>query len=109
MSIWDRVPWRPDSRQVQGRKTEKAVLKARGAFPHPMSGAGNIKHDGHDDTALFEVKDAKKAFTIRLHDVSELWHRAVEQELEPVLLIEFEDYEMECHVRRRQTGVSVHR
>jgi hypothetical protein len=101
MSVWDHVPWRPDSRQQQGRKTERTVLKARGALVHPMSGAGRIKHDGHDSSALYEVKDAQRVFTMNVRDVDELWIRAVRQELEPVLLIEFEDYEVECYIKRR--------
>ena len=100
-NVWAKVPWKPRTRQQQGRKTEKDVLTARGAMVHPMSGAGRIKQDGHDDTSLFEVKDARNIFSIHLNDITELWVRAVRQGLEPVLLVEFEDYEMECHVRRR--------
>lgn len=54
-----------------------------------MSGAGRIKHDGSDSDILYEIKTADKQYTIKASEAGELWRRAVQQEKEPLMIIEF--------------------
>lgn len=92
--------WSPDTRQVQGRTTERKVLKARGAKVHPNSGAGRIKDDGHDDEAIYEVKDAQKSHTIKAVEIRGLRKRAAEQGKQGVYIIKFPGFTMECFIRQ---------
>lgn len=58
-----------------------------------MSGAGNIKHDGHDDDYLYEIKTTtKKQYTLREDDLATLWRRSVQQNKKGLLIIEFTDF-----------------
>lgn len=82
---------KPKSRQVQGRDTEKRLLAERGARVHPMSGAGSIKEDGSDDHTLYEVKDARKSFTLNAKDLHATLVRAARQGKQGVWLIHFSD------------------
>lgn len=74
------TPWQPTvTRQVEGRRSEARVLKARGAYAHPMSGAGSIKDDGHDDEYLYECKDTPLNFTLKGKELKALHKRAARQ------------------------------
>lgn len=96
------LPYGVDSRQVQGRKTEKKILRQRGARQHPNSGAGRIKEDGSDDQFLYEVKDANKSFALHGKDLLVSFIRAVRQGKEAVWIVQFANgVEAEIHVRRK--------
>jgi len=73
-------------------------MAERGAVTHAMSGAGNVKHDGHDDDYLFECKDAPNSYTLRASDMRELFIRACKQSRTGVLLVYFADqgFTIEC-------------
>lgn len=86
--------WFPDSRQVEGRKTEREILRKRGALAHPNSGAGNIKDDGHDDERLYEIKDARKSHTLKGADLEALRRRAARQGLEGTYIVYFSDLDL---------------
>lgn len=73
------LPYSPKTRQMQGRATEKRVLKSMGARQHPMSGAGRIKEDGSTPDLLIEVKDANKSFTLNGADLLQTRTRAIRQ------------------------------
>jgi hypothetical protein len=85
----DILPWRPSTRQQDGRATEKRLLRERGARNHPASGAGKIKDDGSDDEHLYEVKDANASHTVKGDDLLALYQRGIRQGLVPVYLIRF--------------------
>jgi hypothetical protein len=83
------LPWKPDTRQVQGRKTEKQLILKLGGVVHPSSGSGRIKDDGHDDQRLFEIKDAGRTHRIDVKDLIALYHRAIRQNRTPTYMIRF--------------------
>lgn len=83
------LPYVNDTPQVKGRKVERKVLRDLGARQHPMSGAGRIKEDGHDDDHLYEVKDANRVFTLNSKDLRTSWNRAVQQDKDAVWIIKF--------------------
>jgi len=83
------LPWQARTPQQHGRKRERDILKDLGAMAHPMSGAGGIKHDGHDDEHLYEVKTAKRHYSLQAHELEELWRKATRQGLDPVMVVEF--------------------
>ena len=83
------LPYKPKTRQVQGRVTEKKILRDRGARQHPNSGAGRIKEDGSDEDYLYEIKDANKGFLMIGRDLLTSWGRAVRQGKEAVWIITF--------------------
>ena len=83
------LPYKPHSRQVQGRRTEKMVIKDLGARLHPNSGSGRIKEDGSDATTLYEVKDAGKTHTLSSKDLETSWIRAARQDKDSVWIIKF--------------------
>lgn len=88
------------TRQVQGRITEKKILKERGARAHPMSGAGSIKDDGSNDEYLFEIKDAVKKHTLDADALWALFKRGIQQDREALYLVHFakNDFVLECRV-----------
>jgi hypothetical protein len=93
------VAWEIKSRQRQGIDTEKRILKQRGAQRHPRSGAGHIKEDGSDAEYLYEIKDARKTFTLKASDLRQSYVRACRQGLTAVWLIEFEaGFTLECRM-----------
>jgi hypothetical protein len=94
-----RAKWNKPSRSVEGRITERKILKARGAKVHPISGAGKIKDDGSDSEAVYEVKDAVKTYTIKASEMRGLRRRAVMQGKQGVLLIKFPGFVMECFIK----------
>ena len=96
------MPWNPRTPQDNGRKREKEILKGLGAMAHPMSGAGRIKDDGHDDEYLYEVKTAAKQFTIKEKDMDALWTRAMKAGLEPVYIVEFPGSTAYLTIRKNQ-------
>lgn len=84
-------PWSTSSRQVQGRKSEKKNIEARGGRVHPMSGAGSIKADGSDEQHLYEHKDANKSYTMKAQEIEDLARTAYRQGLDPVFIVQFND------------------
>lgn len=92
------VAWKIPSRSIQGRITEKKVLKRRGAKVHPNSGAGRIKDDGSDQERLYEVKDAVKTHTLKAEDLRSLRVRAAKQGKAAVYIVKFPGFELECTI-----------
>lgn len=89
----------PRSRQEQGRVTEARLLKQRGARVHPNSGAGHIKEDGSDEHLLYEVKDARKTFTLNAKDLKTTFTRALRQGKMGVWLVYFSDQDVTVEIR----------
>lgn len=83
------LPYKPKTRQEQGRATERTVLRKMGARQHPMSGAGRIKEDGSTDESLIEVKDANKSFSLSAADLLQSFKRATQQGKTAVWVIRF--------------------
>lgn len=75
------------------------MMKERGARLHPRSGAGPIKDDGSDDHNLYEVKDARRSFTLKAADLKGLMLRAIRQGRNGVMLIYFSDSDMTVECR----------
>lgn len=93
------LPWSPAvSRQEEGRRTERRVLKERGAKAHPMSGAGRIKDDGHDDEYLYEVKDTPKNYTLKGADLKGLHQRAARQGRSARWVVYFADLDITADI-----------
>ena len=92
--LFDNVGWKPPSRQVAGRKTERDILKDVGARAHPNSGAGKIKYDGSDDEAVYEVKDMSKSFTLVAADLFASFVHASRQGKRMVWLVYFRKYDI---------------
>lgn len=99
-SIASTLPWKPRTRQEQGRQTEKATLKRRGAKGHPNSGAGSIKYDGSTQEEVIEVKDAVKSFTLNRDYLMSLFKHAARQSKQAVLVVEFPDLTVEARITR---------
>ncbi len=97
-----RPAWSAPTRQVQGRRSEKKILKDRGAKIHPNSGAGKIKDDGSTSEEIIEVKDANKTFTVNAKDIRALRSRASQQGKQGVLIIKFPGFQMECRITARR-------
>ena len=95
------LPWKPRSRQEEGRKTEKGTLKRYGVRGHPNSGAGKIKYDGSNDECVMEVKDAAKSFTLNRTYLDSLFKNAARQGKEAVLIVEFPDLVVEARITRK--------
>ena len=87
------MPWAVPSRSVQGRKTEEKIIKGRGGFVHPNSGAGRIKDDGHnrDTNEQYEVKDANKSYTLKGSELLTLFKRAVRRGRTATFIVYFTD------------------
>lgn len=92
------LPWSPPTRQQDGAKTEKRLLKQEGARVHPRSGAGRIKEDGSKgqgnfdpEDVLYEVKDCRKSYTLKATDLRQSFVRAVQQGRTSVWLVYFDD------------------
>lgn len=94
------VGWSIPSRSVQGRITERKILKARGAKVHSNSGAGRVKDDGHDEEAIYEIKDAQKSHTIIAKEIRGLRKRAAQQGKQGVYIIKFPGFTLECFIRQ---------
>lgn len=99
-SVASTLPWKPRSRQEQGRQTEKATLKNYGAKGHPNSGAGRIKYDGSTKEAIIEVKDAVKSFTLNRSYLLSLFKHAARQGKQAVMVVEFPDLTAEIRITR---------
>ena len=93
--------WSKPTRQVQGRISEKKILKEIGAKIHPNSGAGRTKEDGHSEEELIEVKDALKSFTLNAKDLNMTRKRAAQQGKQGMWLIKFPGFILECRIRTR--------
>lgn len=85
------LPYSPHTRQVQGRKSEKARAKDYGARLHPMSGAGRIKDDASNDEAVFEFKDANRTHTLKSAELRPLIRRAIQQGKDARYVVTFTD------------------
>ena len=83
------LPWKTDTRQVQGRNTERRLIKESGGVVHPSSGSGPIKDDGHTDETLIEVKDAIHVHRIIADDLLALYQRGIRQRLIPTYVVRF--------------------
>jgi hypothetical protein len=83
------LPYGVDTPQVTGRKVEKQILRDRGARQHPMSGAGRIKEDGHDEDNLYEIKNANRSFALNSEDLRQSWKRAAQQGRDAVWIVQF--------------------
>lgn len=83
------LPYKPHTRQVQGRRTEKMIAKDIGARLHPNSGSGRIKEDASDEYALYEIKDAGKTHTLSSKSLETSFVRATRQGKESVWIIKF--------------------
>lgn len=72
-----------------------------------MSGAGDIKDDGHDDDYVVEVKDAPRNFTLKGADISALHRRAARQGKLSMWIVRLEEYGLVCevHVKPERTQV----
>ena len=104
-SLLDGVGWRNRTRQQEGRITEAKVLKRRGALIHPNSGAGHIKDDGHDDEHVYEIKDARKQYTLKSDELLAVHKRAIRQGRTGVFVVEFTDgsgITAEIHITNRR-------
>lgn len=84
---------------MQGRDTEKRLLEERGARVHPMSGAGSIKEDGSDEHLLYEVKDARKTFSLKASELKGTFVRAARQGKMGVWLVYFSDCDVTAEIR----------
>ena len=83
------LPWKPRTRQEQGRQTEKKTLKEHGMKSHPASGAGSIKYDGSNDDVVMEVKDADKSHRLDGKYLEGLYKNAIRQGKDPVMVVNF--------------------
>jgi hypothetical protein len=83
------LPYKPRTRQQQGRYSEKTQAKKHGVRLHPNSGAGRIKEDASDETRVVEFKDASKSFTLNGADLLGTFQRAVRQGKDSVWIITF--------------------
>lgn len=83
------IPWKPRTRQQEGDRTEKKIIKQMGGRVHPRSGAGSIKHDGSTKEQLIEVKDANKTHSVLANYLYELFVIAVRQGKEPRYVVKF--------------------
>ena len=95
------MPYHPPTRQVEGRISERKVLKQMGARVHPNSGAGHIKHDGSDDETLYELKDAGVSHTMKASDLEVLRVRAARQGKDAVYIVTFANgVKAECRISK---------
>lgn len=96
------MPWKPRTRQKEGERTERKIVKDKGGRVHPRSGAGSIKHDGSTEDQLIEVKDAARSHTLSGQYLSDLFTTAVRQGKEPLYIVTFKDADLvvECTIRK---------
>lgn len=85
------LPWKPRTRQQEGDRTEKRIVKQMGGRVHPRSGAGSIKHDGSTSELLIEVKDAKRSHSVTGDYLLELFKTAARQGKEARYVVHFKD------------------
>lgn len=83
------LPWKPDTRQQQGRNTEKRLITEMDGVVHPSSGSGHVKDDGHSDDHLFEIKDAVTIHRVDVRELMALYHRAIRQNRVPIYMVRF--------------------
>ena len=73
-------------------KLEVDLLENLGAIPHANSGAMAKKHDGSTPENLFEIKTTRAAsFSIKKEYFGQLKKRAIQRNLQPALVIAFDD------------------
>lgn len=65
-----------------------------------MSGAGGIKGDGSTADTLYEIKDAKKSYTLSVQTVSKHYREAARVGKEAVLTVEFGKYTVDCRITK---------
>jgi hypothetical protein len=53
-----------EGERVLTLKSEREHLRSIGARPHSNSGRGPVKGDGSDDMFVWDVKEARKSFTL---------------------------------------------
>lgn len=93
-----RLPWSKATPQVQGRLTERRILKARGARVHPNSGAGRIKEDGSDQEAVYEVKETQNSYRLVAKELRQTRRRAARQGKQSIWIIKFPGFIVECRI-----------
>lgn len=59
-----------------------------------MSGAGRIKGDGQDDDYVYEIKDAKIAYTLSGHYLEKQRREALTELKTPVMIIYFKEADL---------------
>lgn len=98
------LPWRPRTRQEQGRASEAQQLKRRGAKVHPGSGSGVIPFDGSTDIEVIELKDVATSFTLNAKYIKRLFIEAARTGKQGVLVIHFRSIGMtlECTIKKEQ-------
>lgn len=99
------LPWKPPSRQMQGIRSERKILKLLAARRHPMSGAGSIKYDGSDADTVYEIKDAKIGYVLRGDYIREAFERCARQSKDFVLVVYFADSEVTAYIKVRKGRV----
>lgn len=96
------LPYKPRTRQEQGRYSERSQAKKHGVRLHPNSGAGRIKEDASNDEKVVEFKDANKSFTLSAQDLLGTFQRAVRQGKDSVWVITFANgIEAEINLTRK--------
>lgn len=100
--LLDGVPWRHRTRQEQGRKTEQVIARERGLRQHPNSGAGRIKDDASDEECVYEIKDARKSYTLNGVEMKTTHVRAIRQGKRAVWVVVFDDLGIEVEMKVNQ-------
>lgn len=85
------IPWKPDTPQVNGRKSEKQKAKKYGAMPHSNSGAGSNKNDFSTKGIVYEDKNVAKTHTIKGEDLNKLFVNAIKQGKDAHYIIYFSE------------------
>ena len=85
------MPWKANTRQVEGRVSEKKTAKELGARLHPNSGAGRIKFDFSNAETIFEHKDAGKTHSLNAAFLMDLFRKATRQSKDAVYIVQFEN------------------
>lgn len=83
------MPWKPRTRQQEGLRTEKEVVRSEGAVAHPGSGNGRLRFDGSTRGLVIESKDAAKTFTLNATYLEELFREATKYGKDGVIVIRF--------------------
>lgn len=94
--------WQRKSRSQEGLAEEREIIKKRGGRSHPRSGAGNIKWDGSDEDALYEIKDVMTSHALSGSYLEKLFMDAVRQGKEAIYIVKFRKagIRVECRIYR---------
>ncbi len=100
------LPWNKPTRQMQGIRSERKILKILGARRHPMSGAGSIKYDGSDEEHVYEIKDAEVAYVLQGKYLRDGFQQAARQSKRFVLVVHFVDADVTARIHTTIGGRS---